>query len=43
VLGIWDLGFDALRWLWRYFLFGAVLVVRIWLVVRLARAPSERG
>jgi hypothetical protein len=43
VLGIWDLGFDALRWLWRYFLLGAVLVVPIWLVVRLARAPSERS
>ena len=24
---IWDMGFDAVRWLWRYFLLGAVLVV----------------
>ena len=43
VLSIWDLGFDALRWLWRYFLLGAVLVVPIWLAVRLVRTPSERG
>jgi Family of unknown function (DUF6460) len=24
---IWNLGFDAARWLWRYFLLGAVLVI----------------
>ena len=40
---IWDLGFEAFERLWGYFLLGAVLVVPIWLVVRLARAPSERG
>jgi uncharacterized protein DUF6460 len=34
---IWDMGFDAFRWVWRYFLLGAVLVVPIWLVVRLSR------
>ena len=33
---IWDMGFDAVRWLWRYFLLGAVLVIPIWLVMRLA-------
>ena len=43
VLSIWNMGFDALRWLWRYFLLGAVLVIPIWLIVRLARAPSERA
>ena len=32
---IWDMGFDAFVWLWRYFLLGAVLVVPIWLLVRL--------
>ena len=36
---VWDMGFDAVRWLWRYFLLGAVIVVPIWLLVRLARAP----
>ena len=39
---IWDLGFDAVVRLWRYFLLGAVIVVPIWLVVRLAKAPRER-
>ena len=40
---IWNLGFDAVRWLWRYFLLGAVLVVPIWLLVRLARGTAGRA
>src|SRR3984957_16708204 len=36
---VWNLGFDTVRWLWRYFLLGAVIVVPIWLLVRLAKAP----
>ena len=43
IRAVWDMGFDAVHWLWRYFLLGAVLVIPIWLIVRLARAPSERG
>ena len=43
VIHVWNMGFDAVRWVWRYFLLGAVLVVPIWLIVRLVRAPSERG
>jgi len=39
---IWDMGFDAVRWLWRYFLLGAVLVVPIWLIMRLLRAAKGR-
>jgi hypothetical protein len=39
VIHIWNMGFDAVRWLWRYFLLGAVIVVPIWIVVRLAKAP----
>lgn len=39
---IWDMGFDALRWLWRYFLLGAVIVVPIWLVMRIVKAPHEQ-
>ncbi len=35
---IWDMGFDAVRYLWRYLALGAVIVVPIWLVMRLARA-----
>jgi hypothetical protein len=38
---IWDMGFDAVRWLWRYFLLGAVLVVPIWLIMRLLRAAKR--
>jgi hypothetical protein len=38
---IWDMGFDALRWLWRYFSLGAVIVVPIWLVMRIVKAPQE--
>jgi len=36
---IWTMGFDTVRWLWRYFLLGAVIVVPIWILVRLAKAP----
>jgi hypothetical protein len=39
---IWNMGFDAVRWLWRYFLLGAVLVFPIWFIMRLMRAPTER-
>jgi hypothetical protein len=35
ILRIWDMGFDAVRWLWRYLLLGAALVVPVWLVIRL--------
>jgi hypothetical protein len=37
---IWEMGFDAFHWLWRYFLLGAVLVVPIWLILRLVRSPK---
>jgi Domain of unknown function (DUF6460) len=39
---IWNMGFDAVRWLWRYFLLGAVIVIPIWLVIRLVNAPRGR-
>ena len=42
VLRVWDMGFDALRWLWRYLLLGAVVVVPIWLIVRLMRVAQDR-
>jgi hypothetical protein len=34
---IWNMGWDAVDWAWRYFLLGAVIVVPIWIVVRLAK------
>jgi len=39
IQAIWDMGFDAVRWLWRYFLLGAIVVIPIWFIVRLARTP----
>ena len=42
ILNIWDMGFDAVRWLWQYFLLGAVLVIPIWLILRVMRAPRGR-
>jgi Family of unknown function (DUF6460) len=39
---VWDMGFDAVVWLWRYFLLGAVIVIPIWLIVRLVRTPKGR-
>ena len=39
---LWDLGFDAINGLWRYFLLGAVIVVPIWLLSRLFGSPRGR-
>ncbi len=42
IRAIWNMGFDAIVWLWKYFLLGAVLVIPIWLIVRLVNAPKGR-
>jgi hypothetical protein len=42
IRSIWDMGFDAIRWLWRYLLLGAVVVVPIWLIIRLVNAPRGK-
>ncbi|WP_439923290.1 DUF6460 domain-containing protein [Nitrobacter sp. JJSN] len=39
---VWNLGFDAINGLWRYFLLGAVIVIPIWLLSRLFGAPRGR-
>ena len=39
---IWDMGFDAIRWLWRYLVLGAAIVVPIWLIMRLMGAARGR-
>ncbi len=39
---IWNLGLEPLRWLWRYFLLGAALVVPIWLLLRLMRGLAGK-
>jgi hypothetical protein len=42
IRSLWDMGFDAVRWLWRYFLLGAVIVIPIWLIMRLINAPRGK-
>jgi hypothetical protein len=42
VRSIWNMGWDAVRWLWRYFLLGAIIVIPIWLIMRLVNAPRGR-
>ena len=39
---IWSMGFGTVRWLWHYFLLGAVIVVPIWLILRLIRSPAGK-
>ena len=39
---LWDMGFEAVGWLWRYFLLGAVIVIPIWIIMRLVNAPRGR-
>jgi Domain of unknown function (DUF6460) len=39
---IWNMGWNAVRWLWRYFLLGAVLVIPVWIILRLVNAPRGR-
>lgn len=39
---VWNMGWDALKWLWRYFLLGAVIVIPIWLIMRLINAPRGK-
>ena len=42
VRDIWNMGFDAVRWLWQYFLLGAVIVIPIWLICALF-VPRKDG
>ena len=39
---LWNLGFDAINWLWRYFLLGAVIVIPVWLLSRMFGSPRGR-
>ncbi len=41
-LSLWNMGFDAVRWVWRYLLLGAVIVIPIWLILRLINAPRGK-
>jgi hypothetical protein len=39
---LWNMGFDAIHLLWRYFVLGAIIVIPIWLIVRAVNAPRGR-
>ena len=39
---LYEFGFDAINWVWRYFLLGAVVVIPIWLITRLASSSPPR-
>lgn len=40
---IYEMGFDAVEWVFRYFLLGAVVVFPIWLVSRLLKLFGKSG
>src|SRR5262252_6204384 len=42
LLDVWDMGFDAIRRLWRYLVLGAAIVVPVWLIIRLSRVTRGR-
>ena len=39
---LYEFGFDAIEWVWRYFLLGAVIVIPIWLIARIASSTPRR-
>ena len=40
---IYDMGFDAIEWIVRYFLLGAVVVFPVWLISRIIKAAGRSG
>lgn len=41
IVSIYNLGFEAFDWLWRYLLLGAVIVVPIWLIMRVLQSRKS--
>jgi len=39
---LWNISWDAVRGVWRYFLLGAVIVVPLWFLSRLFSTPGRR-
>jgi hypothetical protein len=39
---LWEMGLEPLRWLWQYFVLGAVVVIPIWLLIRLTRGLAGK-
>jgi len=42
IRSIWNMGWQAVSYVWRYFLLGAVLVIPIWILMRLLNAPRGK-
>jgi len=42
IRNIWDMGWEAVRRLWGYFLLGAVIVIPVWFIIRMVNAPRGR-
>lgn len=40
---IYELGWESIDWIFRYFLLGAVIVFPVWLIVRLVKMNGRRG
>jgi hypothetical protein len=40
---VMSMGFEAVEWVWRYFLLGAVIVIPIWIIVRLLRMTRGKS
>ncbi|MEZ5923353.1 MAG: DUF6460 domain-containing protein [Hyphomicrobiaceae bacterium] len=40
---LYDMGFGAIEWAFRYFLLGAAVVIPIWLVIRLLKLGGRSG
>lgn len=38
IRSIFNLGFDAIGWVWSYFLLGAAVVIPIWLIMRFVQS-----
>ena len=43
VIRIYNMGFDAIEWAFRYFLLGAVIVVPIWFISRVFKVMGRGG
>jgi hypothetical protein len=41
IRAVFNLGFDAIGWVWSYFLLGAAVVIPIWLIMRLVQSRKS--
>lgn len=41
IRSVFNLGFEAFDWLWRYLLLGAVIVVPLWLITRFIQSRKS--